>query len=184
MLWSRLERVSWTSLDLGPGCFLMPLKFAWEMTRRSRRRAAPSASRSEGAGSGGDRVSQGRRGGAGRSQAPAPAGLARAGGRGAARPVPRRIFLRFRPFLYDADDEDAWKRSQRQIYDALEPLKGRLTGFSMNAEPEFLGEHICRVQIRHQSELLTPDILIRRLERQHRHQQSRRQPLLSAAVHA
>lgn len=64
----------------------------------------------------------------------------------------------------DVDDDEAWKRNQRQIYDALEPLKGRLTSFSMNAEPEFIGEHICRVQIRHQSELVTPDLLVRRLD--------------------
>lgn len=64
----------------------------------------------------------------------------------------------------EVDDDEAWKRNQRQIYDALEPLKGRLTSFSMNAEPEFVGEHICRVQIRHQAELVTPDMLVRRLD--------------------
>jgi len=64
----------------------------------------------------------------------------------------------------EADDEDAWKRSQRQIYDALEPLKGRLTSFGMNAEPEFVGEHICRVRIRHQAELVTPDLLVQSLD--------------------
>ena len=63
----------------------------------------------------------------------------------------------------DIDDDEAWKRNQRQIYDALEPLKGRLAAFSMNAEPEFVGEHICLVQIRHQAELLTPDVLVKRL---------------------
>ena len=64
----------------------------------------------------------------------------------------------------DINDDDAWKRDQRKIYDALEPLKGRLTSFSMNAEPEFIGEHICRVQIRHQADLVTPDALVKRLE--------------------
>lgn len=64
----------------------------------------------------------------------------------------------------DINDDEAWKRDQRKIYDALEPLKGRLTSFSMNAEPEFIGEHICRVQIRHQAELVTPDALVKRLE--------------------
>ena len=64
----------------------------------------------------------------------------------------------------DIHDDDAWKRDQRKIYDALEPLKGRLTSFSMNAEPEFIGEHICRMQIRHQAELVTPDALVKRLE--------------------
>jgi uncharacterized protein (TIGR02680 family) len=61
-------------------------------------------------------------------------------------------------------DDEAWKRNQRQIYDALEPLKGRLTSFSMNAEPEFIGEHICCVQIRHQADLVTPDLLVKRLD--------------------
>ncbi len=64
----------------------------------------------------------------------------------------------------DINDDEKWKRDQRKIYDALEPLKGRLTSFSMNAEPEFIGEHICRVQIRHQAELVTPDALVKRLE--------------------
>jgi len=64
----------------------------------------------------------------------------------------------------DVEDEESWKRSQRQIYDALEPLKGRLTSFGMNAEPEFLGEHVCRVQIRHQAELVTPDMLVKQLD--------------------
>jgi len=64
----------------------------------------------------------------------------------------------------DINDNEKWKRDQRRIYDALEPLKGRLTSFSMNAEPEFIGEHICRVQIRHQAELVTPDALVKRLE--------------------
>ncbi len=64
----------------------------------------------------------------------------------------------------EIDDEDAWKRSQHQIYDALEPLKGRLTSFGMNAEPEFVGEHICRVRIRHQADLVTPDLLVKSLD--------------------
>lgn len=64
----------------------------------------------------------------------------------------------------EIDDEDAWKRSQRQIYDALEPLKGRLTSFGMNAEPEFVGEHLCRVRIRHQADLVTPDLLVKSLD--------------------
>ncbi len=63
----------------------------------------------------------------------------------------------------EIEDDEAWKRNQRQIYDALEPLKGRLTSFSMNAEPEFVGEHICLVQIRHQADLVPPEMLVKRL---------------------
>ncbi|MEZ6062224.1 MAG: TIGR02680 family protein [Planctomycetaceae bacterium] len=64
----------------------------------------------------------------------------------------------------DIDNDDAWKRSQTQIYNALEPLKGRLTSFNMNAEPEFVGENLCYVLIRHQAAAVTPDQLVKRLD--------------------
>ena len=64
----------------------------------------------------------------------------------------------------DAGDEEAWKHSQTSIYNALEPLKGRLSGFGMNAEPEFIGDHICHVLIRHREEQLGPNSLVDRLD--------------------
>ncbi len=71
----------------------------------------------------------------------------------------------------DIDNDDAWKRSQTQIYNALEPLKGRLTSFNMNAEPEFVGENLCYVLIRHQGAAVTPDQLVSRLDAEvHEHE--------------